>query len=151
MTIGGALHKKEVSFGSIVRLYRIRNLRTRVPISPLPAFGPIFPVRTRGPRLIFRRTRSISDWRSRHHTPTSGGRSRSTCYHRGGRGIDLDSRRRGGRPLRPSSTTFARPGRRSTTTEGNMNVNTIREHPGRAGSCSASRPGKGDSRSRSCS
>ena len=72
-----------------------------------------------------RQTRSTSGLGFLHRKPKSGRRSRSTCSHRSGRGIDLDLGRRGGRHRRLSTTIVERPNL-SSTTEVNQGRSRIR-------------------------
>jgi hypothetical protein len=84
-----------------------------LPISPLP----LIRLNNSEDSLItpsIRQTRSTSGSGFLHRKPKSGRRSRSTCSHQEGRGIDLDLGRRGGRHRRPSTTIVERPNQNST-------------------------------------
>jgi hypothetical protein len=84
-----------------------------LPISPLP----LIHLNNSKDSLItpsIRQTRSTSGSGCLHRKPKSERRSRSTCSHQAGRGIDLDLGRRGGRHRRPSTTIVERPSQNST-------------------------------------
>lgn len=84
-----------------------------LPISPLP----LIRLNNSEDSLLtpsIRQTRSTSGSGCLHRKPKSGRRSRSTCSHQAGRGIDLDLGRRGGRHRRPSTTIVERPSQSST-------------------------------------
>jgi hypothetical protein len=84
-----------------------------LPISPLP----LIRLNNSEDSLLtpsIRQTRSTSGSGFLHRKPKSERRSRSTCSHQAGRGIDLDLGRRGGRHRRPSTTIVERPNQNST-------------------------------------
>lgn len=111
-----------------------RSINVRLsllPISPLPL---IRFTNSEDSSLTpsIRQTRSTSGSGFLHRKPKSGRRSRSTCSHQEGRGIDLDLGRRGGRHRRLSTTIAERPSQ-SSTAKVNQGRSMIRGNPSAIG------------------